>query len=160
MHKWSNYTSYSEYTCCAYSEYSEYLERQRTKCSQYVQYPQYRQNPQILGSTGSMHSQYRTAKYCVSGSIRSTEPRNTASTRSIPQYTSLKYPVVLGRFDLCSFVIVMLAKSQTLSSTVSFNVLPLIPIRVCLVGRRCCVFWCGLYGLNPAPHSTSEGVGT
>ena len=59
--------------------------------------------------------------------------------------------------DLCSFFVVMLAKSSTLSSAVSLNVMLVILIHVCvrLVGRRCCVFWgvvCTGYTLHHTPR--------
>ena len=48
------------------------------------------QNPEILGRVMG-YPQYRSPKYCVSRCI---EPRNTASTCSIPRYISPKYSCV------------------------------------------------------------------
>ena len=72
----------------AYSEYSEYSQYQRTECGQYVQYRQYKTLKYLKYRE---YPKYRTPKYFMSGSIRCTVPRNTASTRSIPQYTSPNY---------------------------------------------------------------------
>ena len=57
------------------------------------------QNPEILASAGSIHSQYRTPKFCVSGSIRSPEPRSTERSSSIPQYISPEIPGVLVEYS-------------------------------------------------------------
>ena len=63
-------------------QYPEYSQYPRTKCDQYVQYSQYRT---LKFFKYREYPQYRTPKCFVSESIRSTEPRNAASTRDIPR---------------------------------------------------------------------------
>ena len=73
-----------------YSKHSQCWQYQRTDYCQYYswQCPQYRT---LTCSKYSSIPRYWTPKYCGYGSIRSTESRNTASTRSIRQYMQLKY---------------------------------------------------------------------